>query len=425
MGKLTECCSFHYKNVPYTKNEMEAHPELFSLGYLALYIAGMIEPKDIPNDEKTYYCIGSDSRDFDCGIDNGKPCKTKVNDKDRSKVTADYITRFTLSDLIKANGGRRYPTKKFNTIRHAAIFVSSRVPSQAEIEFYTLLWRHHEVAKEPYERKAYDDLGNEVAYKEAIQSWSVHTKGHSVLHSRLHGIDCGTDNLFVPSCSTGNGACGDAPCGDGAICKNFDGRPLCMCRDGLIGDGVECGFPEETGSYKNIETAYQASSHCFSVGNDWTKFIDKSQIPPYPGGTVPYSANSCGSKVCKPGWVCLKKKRKCISPTSKSLCRPNFGRSQCNAMGCCNFKKGKCESKPGKCPKPKYPSGGNKFLLNLNKDGVMVLKTCQWLKNLPKKQINRICNFQKYNLSKLGYKPARVVCSKVCTSRTNIFNLKK
>jgi len=102
---------------------------------------------------------------------------------------------------------------------------------------------------------------------------------HKVIHSRLHGIDSGTDNVSVLSSSTGKGSCVE--------------RRLCMCRDGLIGDGI---FQKR-----------QVSSHYFSVDNDWTNVIDKSQILPYPVDTVPYLANSCESKVCKPGWICLKK----------------------------------------------------------------------------------------------------------------------
>merc|ERR1712176_694354 len=113
------------------------------------------------------------------------------DDSDRSHVTSDYVSRFTLDDLIQAHGGTRYPNEKFETVRHATIYVSSRLPSEAEIVFYTLLWRHHEVESEPYQRIPYPSG----SAKQAIQPWLFHTQGKSVLHSRLHGIDCGDDDL--------------------------------------------------------------------------------------------------------------------------------------------------------------------------------------------------------------------------------------
>lgn len=425
-GKLTECCSFRYVDIPYTRASFIANPELNGLSPLLLYIAGMIKRSDIPPDERNYYCIGSDKNDLFCGTgEDQTPCVTKVDDSDRSSITADFVSRFTLDDLISANGGIRYPTKKFNTIRHAAIHVSSRVPSASEIEFYTLLWRHHEVATQPWERKPpkCDDSQDPAWWKEAIQPWNHHTQGKSVLHSRLHGIDCGTDNLSVPSCGNGQGdVCADAPCGDGAICTNLDGKPLCMCREGLVGDGIECAYPEETSSYKNQKTAYEISSSCFPEDNQWTSFTSESDLPPYPGGTAPYSPNSCGSKVCAPGWGCVK--NKCKSPTSKSMCDSRFRKSQCKAMGCCKFKNGMCKKRgsgPGVCSLQKNPSakvckneGNCKFLYKIDEEENMIVKKCKWLAKKTDAKIAKVCNGNKNNIAKLGYKPAREVCNASC-----------
>lgn len=346
---LTKCCSFRYEDTPSTKEQMLAHPELVSVSPLLLYIAGMIKSKSIPQDKKTYYCMGSDT-DGGCGTGNGqKSCTIAVNDSDRSHVTSDYVRRFTFNDLVNANGGKRYPTKKFETVRHAAIHISSRAPSEAEITFYTLLWRHHEVATEPHER-----IGNAAP----IQPWNFHTRGNSILHSRLHGIDCGTDNLSVPSCGNGNDVCKNAPCGDGAICTNLDGKPLCTCREGFVGDGLVCAFPAETKSYEYLPTAYDVGNNCFPEGNIWTSFTDKSVLPVYPGGTAPYSANSCGSKICAPGWICKEIENRCEPPTSKSMCEGHgYSKSQCDAIGCCKFKVGVCKTNSITCPLPTMPDG--------------------------------------------------------------------
>lgn len=360
--KLKECCSFHYEDTPFTKEQIIANPELCTTSPLLLYIAGMIGLNSISEDQRTYYCMGSDTDGY-CGTgDDQKPCKIKVNDSDRSHVTSDYVKRFTLSDLIDANGGKRYPIKKFNTIRHAAIHISSRPPSEAEITFYTLLWRHHEVETQPYERLK-QPWG---AHREPVEPWNFHTRGNSVLHSRLHGIDCGTDDLSVPSCGDGEDVCQNAPCGDGAICKNLDGKPLCICREGYVGDGVVCAFPAETVSYKFPSTAYEVAAStgnkCFPEGEPWTSFISEDMIPEYPGGTIPYSANSCGSKICAPGWRCKEKESKCMPPTGKDMCEDKgYSKSQCSAIGCCKFRAGVCKKNSVKCPPPTMPDTGNKW----------------------------------------------------------------
>jgi len=349
--KLTECCSFRYEDMPLSKAALLEKPELYSLSPLLMYIAGIMKPSDMKPEDKIYYCIGSDERDFGCGTSqpDQKPCTTKVDDSDKSKITADYVTRFTLEDVIEANGGRRYPTKKNQTIRHASILLSNRLPAEAEIIFFTLLWRHHEAATEPWERKRNPNYQPGVVLLPAILPWNAHARGNSILHSRLHGIDCGIDNIGVASCSNnGEDVCANAPCGDGAICKNLDGKALCMCREGLVGDGAECAFPEETDSYKATPSAYSAGSGCFPEGNVWTDFTDEGLLPPYPGGVAPYSANSCGSAVCAPGWKCNEDESKCIPPTSKDMCQGHgYSRSQCNAIGCCVYKskKRKCKKK--------------------------------------------------------------------------------
>ena len=60
-NKLTECCSFRYEDVPVTKQRMMEKPELVTLSPLLLYIAGIIKDTKIPKNERTYYCMGSDT----------------------------------------------------------------------------------------------------------------------------------------------------------------------------------------------------------------------------------------------------------------------------------------------------------------------------------------------------------------------------
>lgn len=134
---------------------MVARPELVTMSPALLYIAGLMtldEVRALPQLERTYYCAGADT-DGGCGEHHGQsPCTTKVHDADRQHVTSDFVTRFTFDGLVKANGGPRDPATKFRIIRHGAVHVSNRLPSEAEIAFYTLLWRSHETETEPYDR---------------------------------------------------------------------------------------------------------------------------------------------------------------------------------------------------------------------------------------------------------------------------------
>jgi len=253
------------------------------------------------------------------------------------------VSRFTFMQLVNANGGKRFPEKKFNVIRHAAVHISSREPSEAEITFYTLLWRHHEVATEPWERLK-DIHGDN---RQSVDNWQFHSGGHSILHSRLHGIDCGDDtSLQTPSCGSGNEpVCAGAPCGAGAICKNLDGQPLCICKEGLAGDGIECEYPSGTGGYASMAPAHETGSNCFPENNIWRDtFTDESSLAPYPGGKEPYAPTSCfGKGVCPVGWRCNKWKG-CQPPTSKKICEgKGFNKGQCEALGCCKFQGGECK----------------------------------------------------------------------------------
>ena len=290
-----------------------------------------------------------------------KECVHKVNDSNRKRVTSDYVSRFTFDDLVKANGGKRFPEEKYKVIRHAAIHLSRREPTEAEIAFYTLLWRHHEIQAEPWNRMETFDVGK----YPVIDTWLFHTSGKSTLHSRLHGIPCGGNSMSVPSCTAKENVCDNQPCGPGAICMEFDGQPLCLCRESLIGDGIECAFPSELQQYDNLPSAhelaketsniYDLKGQCFAKDNVWPDFIDEDILSAYPGGIAPYAPTSCGTNVCPVGWRCNPNKSKCLPPTGESICEnKGYSKGQCLALGCCKYK-GTCMKKGNSCSKPKDP----------------------------------------------------------------------
>ena len=62
------------------------------------------------------------------------------------------------------------------------------------------------------------------------------------------------NSFSTPRCESGQtGVCAGAPCGPGAVCKNLDG--LCIYREGVVGDVVECAHPSET-DFEDMSSAY-------------------------------------------------------------------------------------------------------------------------------------------------------------------------
>lgn len=61
--------------------------------------------------------MGSDT-DGGCGTEDHheKQCMIPVNDDDPNAVTSTFVQRFTLNQLVKANGGKRFPAKKFDVM---------------------------------------------------------------------------------------------------------------------------------------------------------------------------------------------------------------------------------------------------------------------------------------------------------------------
>lgn len=114
---LAQCCSFRYENGPITNQEMIEHPDLCTMSPIMQNISGFIDFKDIPQNKRTYYCMGSDT-DGGCGTEDHheKQSMIPVNDDDPNVVTLTSVQRFTLNQLVKANGGKRFRAKKFDVM---------------------------------------------------------------------------------------------------------------------------------------------------------------------------------------------------------------------------------------------------------------------------------------------------------------------
>lgn len=271
---------------------------------LLLYISGFITYEEMlarPSTETTYYCMGSDT-DGGCGNNDPEmePCTITVDDSDRSRVTSDFVSRFTFQELVAVNGGPRNPPRRAEPdLRHGVIMIGQREPVEAELTLYTMLFRHQEVDQNPWQRN--EDRGR----KTPVYTWLYMSQGYSALHSRLHGIDCG-GGLQVPSCTgVGSLSCSDISCGSNADCAELDGRPFCSCRSGFVGDGTLCVEVSETVSYPQpnpFDLYATDADFCFGE-NDWPTFVTESDIPTYPGGVFPHRFEAC-SPACAQGEAC-------------------------------------------------------------------------------------------------------------------------
>jgi len=285
---LSSCCTFRYVDALATKIDMQARPELRTMSPLLQYIAGLLHIEEVPANQ-TYYCIGPEDGELH------QPGGHTVDDSDRSRVTSSYVSRFTFEELVAANGGpRRPPVRTVRDLRHGAVYVGQRTPSDAELAFYTMLWRHQEIERQPWGRVP--RAGRRFNREDVLITWLYNTNGLSALHSRFHGIPCG-GGLQVPSCTNDESVCDESPCHPLATCIPLDGRPLCVCTDGTFGDGSVCAFSNETRSYPlplahdlyNESPSRRAS--CF--GTNWPEYITPDMLPAYPGGIAPYSAIPC------------------------------------------------------------------------------------------------------------------------------------
>lgn len=351
--KLIGCCTFRYDESFATKASMTEKPELVQLSPLLLYISGLMPENEVPDDRKTYYCMGPDT-DGGCGTEEGIfPCVYSVDDSNRNRITSNFVSRFTFDELVHANGGTRDPlTRAVNDLRHASIHIGQRLPSEAEMTFYTMLWRHHEVETGIWDRFPHLD-GRRI---EPLATWHFQSAGRSNLVSKLHSIPCG-GGLQTPACTASGRTftgCDDAPCGEGAVCSELDGHLICLCIEGLVGDGTKCVFPTDTPSHPLMDPydlypidapLFDGVEKCF--GTSWPEFVPKGQVPPYPGGVAPYAATSCGSSsVCGVGWQCVDEM--CVAPTSITMCEGHgYSSAQCISLGCCIFEGGSCKSAVG------------------------------------------------------------------------------
>ncbi|GKY91002.1 hypothetical protein MPSEU_000073000 [Mayamaea pseudoterrestris] len=310
---LSTCCSFRYEDAINTRELMLSKPELYQASPLLQYIAGVLPYESIPANKKTYYCMGSDT-DSGCGPNKpAGPCTTiPVNDKDRSRVTSTFVTRYTLDELIGSVGGRRDPPfRKEQAFRSAPILIGQRPPAEAEMVFWTHYWRYQEQEKNPWTRVP-NTFGTR---RVPLVTWSYTTNGRSTVHSRFHGVPCG-GGLQVQSCSTDRTVCDGFRCGKDATCYPYDGRPLCVCNDGFWGDGNLCQRPGVSESYDKIYPylwsahelfyngdaeyypKYTVKQWCYGDQVDWPARFSPARIAPYPGGLPQYALMGCGTTVC-------------------------------------------------------------------------------------------------------------------------------
>lgn len=114
-------------------------------------------------------------------------------------------------------------------------------------------------------------------------------------------------------------------CGVGATCINVDGHPMCLCREGLVGDGIVCVSPSKTASYELHPSAHGLArgnnDGCFPEGNVWPNFVKEKDLPPYPGGVAPYAATSCGITVCKPDGFVMKRDISALNPQERTCAK--------------------------------------------------------------------------------------------------------
>lgn len=210
-GELSECCTFRYEDALKVPSEMLEKARLHAMSPLMQYIAGLRTFENmtaLDSRERTYYCMGSDT-DGGCGFDAEDPnpeqpqCTIAVDDSDRTSISSSFVSRFTFEDLVDANGGPRDPPlRAVPDLHHGAVYVGQRVPSESEMTFYTMFWRHHEIERIPHARVPSFDGRR----REPISTWLYATSGLATLHSRLHGINCG-GGLQFPSCASGQDLC--------------------------------------------------------------------------------------------------------------------------------------------------------------------------------------------------------------------------
>lgn len=97
---------------------------------LLLYMMGLVSAEEIENE--VYYCLIKDT----------------VNDSNQQRITAEYKS-FTVHDLIEAHGSREPVSKPLyhsvdQDLRIGQMTVGAKVPSDAEMVWWTLWNRHYE-----------------------------------------------------------------------------------------------------------------------------------------------------------------------------------------------------------------------------------------------------------------------------------------
>jgi len=133
-----------------------------------------------------------------------------------------------------------------------------------------------------------------------------------------------------------------------------------------------------------LPTAHESNSECFPTTFRWTDSVDEASLPLYPGGQTPYASTTCRNHgICPANWRCNKKRGCLPKPVDPNTCADDTLR----------------------------------FLKNIrNKDGVLIKKTCEWLRSRETNQKRKFCTKPKFSLATQGYKPAKDVCVDICDS---------
>jgi hypothetical protein len=293
------CCTFRYADKPRTVEEFLAHPELQAASDMLLYVGGFVPYEDVADHSKVGYCIGTDT-DGGCGAREGKEdCDPDiwVDDADRDAITSNHVGRFTFEELAAAAGGPRDPPAKRDSAatRQAVVYLSGRVPEEAEWTYRELFWRYYDSMTEPIQTTA-----------GTIMGWRYTTKGTNVLQSRLHGVPCGDSGHLVGCEPVAADACDAHACHEHARCRPVDGGYVCVCGDGYYGDGLSCVEPDATDGYplESVDFLVERGWCGFGQEDHWYALDPTLHERPYPGGVAPYSPISCGDDLCPLGDTC-------------------------------------------------------------------------------------------------------------------------
>lgn len=158
---------------------------------LLLYMMGLISAEEAS--DEVFYCL----------IDG------TVDDSDQQRITAEYSS-FTVWDLIEYQGQREPVLKPLyhsvdNDLRIGQITVSAKVPSEAEMAWWTVWNRHFEDDMDLNVNPSRDTWGwGKGGWHTGFPSFKYSTQGLMVARSKLPGISCHTDEAVAFESETCN-----------------------------------------------------------------------------------------------------------------------------------------------------------------------------------------------------------------------------